>query len=383
MYKYPILFIFTLIIASFSLNAQQPLKVAVFAPIYTDSAFDGIDYKLGINNLPSNMMAGLDFYNGVMMAIDSLDDEGKNMEVLFYDSRGKESISSIIRKPEFNDVNLIIAAFNNRQDIKPLADFAFSKKVPLVSSTYPNDGGVTENPYFVLINTSLKTHLTNIYSYLQRNRPTSNIIYIKKKGQLEDLIQSYFIEAAKTTAAVPLTYRTLEISDTSTAKSLLPYLDSTAQNTIVCGSINEMFGLKLVKMVACAKSYDCTVMGMPTWDGVKELDGYDCRGVNIVFSTPYNFPRTQTLVASLTKKYRANLMAKPSEMYFKGYESMLHFGSLLLENPTTVVNHIADKSFKVFTDFDIQPVRGKYGQPVEYLENKKLYFIKKLDGHYQ
>lgn len=174
---------FFLCMATVSLKAQQHLKVAIFAPVYTDSAFDGDDYKLGINNLPKNIIPGLDFYNGVMAAVDSLEQEGKDLEVLFYDSKGKESIYTIAHKPEFEKVNLIIASFNNRQDIKPLAQIATNRNIPLISSTYPNDGGITDNPNFVLINTTLKTHIEEIYKYLQNNRPTSNIIYVKKKGQ--------------------------------------------------------------------------------------------------------------------------------------------------------------------------------------------------------
>ena len=114
--------------------AQQPIKVAVFAPIYIDSAFDYGDYKLGNKNLPKYMLPGLDFYNGVIMAVDSLKTEGKDVEVLFYDSKGSESIYTIIRKPEFENISMIIASFNNRNDVKPLADIALHRNIPLISA---------------------------------------------------------------------------------------------------------------------------------------------------------------------------------------------------------------------------------------------------------
>jgi hypothetical protein len=362
------------------LKAQQRLKVAVFAPIYLDSAFKGDDYKLGNSNLPKNMLPGLDFYNGVMMALDSLQAEGKDLEVLFYDSKGSESIYSIIRKPEFDGVSLIVADFNNRQDIKPLADFALQKNIPLISSTYPNDGGVTNNPYFVMINTSLKTHVEQIYKYLQRYYSTTHIIYVKRKGQLEDLVQYYFQEAGKATASVPLIYKTVEFNDTSKASTLINNLDSNLINTIVCGSLNESYGVKLVKMLAAAKQYDCTVMGMPTWDGLKELDESDCNGVNLIYSTPYNFVRSQPTAMTLSTNYKIQFNGRPSDMFFKGYESMYHFCSLLLKNPADIMGHLSDKNFKLFNDFNIEPVKNSKDESVQYLENKKLYFIKKING---
>ena len=47
-------------------------RIAVFSPIYLDSAFNGNTFKLWGNYLPKNMLPGLEFYDGVMMAIDSL-----------------------------------------------------------------------------------------------------------------------------------------------------------------------------------------------------------------------------------------------------------------------------------------------------------------------
>ena len=369
-----------LLTVSFIATAQQRLKVAVFAPIYLDSAFKGDDYKLGLNNLPKNMLAGLDFYNGVMMAVDSLQSEDKNLDVLFYDSKGSESIYTIIRKPEFAGVNMIIAAFNNRQDIVPLAEIAQHRNIPLISATYPNDGGVTNNPYFVMINSSLKTHVDQIYKYIQKNYSSTHILYVKRNGQLEDLVQYYFMEAGKASAAPPFVYQTLDLADPFTSQSLLSNLDSTSDNTIICGSLNEAFGVKLVKTLAANGSYNCTVMGMPTWDGLKDLDGSDCNGVNIIFSTPYNFVRTQSTAATLAFNYKSQLNGRPSDMFFKGYESMYHFTSLLIKHPKDLINHLSDKEFKLFNDFNIEPIKNINDQSIQYLENKKIYFIKKING---
>jgi len=143
---------------------EAPTKIAVFAPLYLDSAFNGNNFKLGNTNLPKYLLPGLEFYNGVMMAIDSLNAEGVNAEVLIYDSKQSESaIQEILSKPELEGVSLIIASFNNRNEIKALADFALSRKIALISETYPNDGGVSENPYFVLINSTLRTHIDALY----------------------------------------------------------------------------------------------------------------------------------------------------------------------------------------------------------------------------
>ncbi|MFX7763894.1 hypothetical protein ABTK05_19745, partial [Acinetobacter baumannii] len=59
----------------------------VFAPVYLDSAFDGNTYKLGNTNLPRHILPGLDFYNGIMLAVDSLNKENQPLDIYFYDTK--------------------------------------------------------------------------------------------------------------------------------------------------------------------------------------------------------------------------------------------------------------------------------------------------------
>ncbi|MEY2901693.1 MAG: hypothetical protein RLY89_799 [Bacteroidota bacterium] len=361
---------------------EAPTKIAVFAPLYLDSAFNGNNFKLGNTNLPKFLLPGLEFYNGVMMAIDSLNAEGVNAEVLIYDSKQSESaIQEILSKPELEGVSLIIASFNNRNEIKALADFALSRKIALISETYPNDGGVTENPYFVLVNSTLRTHIDALYKYLQRFHSTDNLIWIKRKGALEDMIQSFFTELQKKTPSLALRIKTVEMVDSLNQQILLTGLDSNRNNVLICGSLNEPFGTAIVKTLADNKDYKGTVIGMPTWDGFKDLAKPEYKGIEIIYSSPYHFPRTDKIAISISNKYRNKFQARPSDQVFKGFESMYHFSKLLIKHKEAFLNNLSNKSFKVFNEFDIQPIRFKRDNPIpDYLENKKIYILKKLDG---
>jgi ABC-type branched-subunit amino acid transport system substrate-binding protein len=361
---------------------EATTKIAVFAPLYLDSAFNGNNFKLGNTNLPKFLLPGLEFYNGVMMAIDSLNAEGVNAEVLIYDSKQSElAIQEILSKPELEGVSLIIASFNNRNEIKALADFALSRKIALISETYPNDGGVTENPYFVLVNSTLRTHIDALYKYLQRFHSTDNLIWIKRKGALEDMIQSFFTELQKKTPSLALRIKTVEMVDSLNQQTLLTSLDSNRNNVLICGSLNEPFGTAIVKTLADNKDYKGTVIGMPTWDGFKDLAKPEYKGIEIIYSSPYHFPRTDKIAISISNKYRNKFQARPSDQVFKGFESMYHFSKLLIKHKEAFLNNLSNKSFKVFNEFDIQPIRFKRDNPIpDYLENKKIYILKKLDG---
>ena len=361
-------------------------KIAVFAPIFIDSAFNGNNYKVTGNYIPKTMLPGLDFYNGIMMAIDSLQKEKANIEVIFFDSKSsQEPMKKILALKVWDSVSLIISSFKDRADIKPLADFALSKEIPLVSATYPNDGGITENPFFILLNPTLKTHCEGIYKHIQKNYSTGNLVYVKRKGRLEDEIQSIFTEMGKTTPAIPLKYKTIELSDVFTIENLQNVLDSNRQNIVICGSVNEGFGIKLVNILQSNKKYSAIAIGMPTWDGLKDLNKPSMdetnKGIEIVYSTPYYFSKNTSLVKHLASKYKETFFARASDWFYKGFETMYYFSNTLTKNKGLIFNHLTDKDFTIFNEFEIEQVLpNKDAVLPNYWENKKLYFFKKQNG---
>lgn len=394
--------LFALIIllqASFVINAQNiysdsaakkasthKRKIVVFAPIFIDSVFKGNSFTATGNNLPKTILPGLDFYNGITTAIDSLQKEDLSIEVLFFDSKSTEQpIKKILAEKFWDSVSLIIASFRERAEIKQLADFALQKEIPLVSATYPNDGGVTENPFFILLNPTLKTHCEGIYKHIQKYYSTGNLVYVKKKGRLEDDIEKIFFEMGKSTPAIPLKYKTVELTDSFNIRNLQHVLDSNKQNIIICGTVNETFGIRLVKILQANKKYSSTAVGMPTWDGLKEFNKLSMdekgKGVEVIYSTPYYFSRNAVLLKSLSNDYKDKFFARASDWFYKGYETMYYFAKAVSTSNGLIFNHLSEEKYAAFNQFDIQQVFSNKADAIpNYWENKKLYFIKKQDG---
>src|SRR3954467_11574555 len=108
--------------------AQQivPQKIAVLAPLYLDTAFNDYTYQLGNKNIPQYIIAGLDFYNGVMLAVDALQKEHANIEVWIYDTKKKGTdINTILKGMAFQNFSLILASLNNTDEQKAVSDFSF------------------------------------------------------------------------------------------------------------------------------------------------------------------------------------------------------------------------------------------------------------------
>lgn len=359
-------------------------KVAVLVPLYLDSAFNGTVYKLGNNNLPKYILPGLEFYNGVMMAIDSLQKEGQHLEVMVHDLKSKDkSLNLLLVEPEIAEASFIIGSFTTKDELRKVADFAAARHIPLISATYPNDGGITANPNLVIINPTLPTHVEGIFKYVQRNYSMDNVILLKRKSdQMDNYITDMLMDAAKKYSTLPSRIKYIEVSDVFNPQELISHLDSTKKNIIIGATLNETFAGNIVRTLSSVKAtYESTAVGMPTWDNMSELNRADAKGIEIIYSTPYGYQRNDKFLGRLAAVYKNKLNGRANDMVFKGYEAMYHFTKLYLAYDSTFTRHLSDNAFKIVNEYDIQPTKAKKENPsTDYLENKKLYFVKKMDG---
>lgn len=368
------------------LKAQDSIpkhKIAIFAPLYLDSAFDGAnEYRYAKNVFPKFINPGLEFYEGAQLALDSLNKEKANLEIHVFDTRSAtETVSQQLGKPELKNVELIIA-FCSGAEVKTFADAGLQKNIPVINVNLPNDGGVTSNPFFVMLNSTLKTQCEGIYRHVQKYYSLNPIIVFRKKGQLEDRIKMYFDEFSKSTLSIPLKLKYIDLTDSFTVNQLTPYLDTTNQTLCIAGSLDENFGKRLALHLAILKKqkYKAAVMGMPTWDAIKDFTKPEYKGIEIIYSTPFYNPRTDKVSMSITDYFSTKMYARPSDMVMRGYETVWRFGKLLMQYKSDIASNLTRKEYNIFREFDIQPVLNKQSMTLDYFENKKLYFLKWQDG---
>lgn len=358
-------------------------KIAIFAPLYLDSAFNEMnEYRYAKNIFPKFINPGLEFFEGAQLALDSLNKEYAPLEVFVYDTRSaKESLDDQLNKPEMDSIELIIAHCNTAE-VKQFADAGLKRNIPVINANLPNDGGTTNNPFFILLNPTLRTHCEGIYRHIQKYYALNPIIVFRKKGQLEDRIKQYFDEFGKNTVGVPLKMKYVDLTDSFTVNHLKPYLDTINQTICIAGSLDENFGRRLTQQLANLKKqkYLSSVVGMPTWDNIKEFNKPEYKGIEITYTNPFYNARLDKFSQSIINYFNKVMYARPSDMVFRGYEVTWKYARLLLQYGKDLPSNLSNKSFKVFTDFDIQPVVNKENMTLEYFENRKLYFLKWQDG---
>ncbi|MFZ1529240.1 MAG: ABC transporter substrate-binding protein [Ferruginibacter sp.] len=364
-----------------SLQLLPKYKVAIFAPLYLDSAFIGKSYRYG-KGFPRFTLQGFEFVQGVQMALDSMPVYGANVSASIFDAKSyTQPVQTLIANKQLDSFNLIIGNVRDAEYLQ-LAGFAQQKHIPFISATYPNDGGISANPFVAIINSTLKAHCEAIYSYILQNHGSSNILLVRKPGSQEDKVASYFHNINTPDGKGLLSIKTVNIESDSFAV-LKPLLDSGRRTIIIGASLNEGFAGKLASYCAELNGlYPTTLFGMPNWDAFSFMNKKNGpKDYNIYFTIPYYNSRTDGKSRMIKELYRARFRGNPSDMVYKGYETAQVFTGLLAKYPNDLMNHLNDYSYKIFTDYNFKPVfLSKDSKVPDYFENKKLYFMKSNNG---
>lgn len=354
--------------------------VAVFAPLYLDSAFDAEGNYRFAKQFPKFSIPGVDFLQGIQLAADSMQKEGIKMDVWVYDTRSSTvPIQQLLQKPEMDSMDLFIGHVS-ANEAKLLADAAAQRNVCFINANFPNDAGVTGNPHFIVLNSTLLTHCTGLYKFLQSNYALNPVVLFTKKGQQEDRLMTYINSIEKTTSSVPLKIKTVILENRFSPRDILGKLDSNKHSVCIIGSLDINFAHDICRILSpVSASYSTTIVGMPTWD-VIDFTRTEFRGLEVVYSTPFYINPADKVVAGLNDYFKNNLYSKPGDMVFRGYEALYHFGHLLPLVTEQLPAQINSRKYAVFTQFAIEPVYSKPPARLEYYENKKLYFVRKADG---
>lgn len=356
------------------------VKIAVFTPVFLDSAFDAMDNYRYDKTFPKFINPGLEFYEGVQLAVDSLAREGARLEVHIIDTRSATaSLAASIQALLEQDLNLIIAQPSGGE-IRQLADAAMKKNIPFINATAPINGGVTGNPFYLQLTPTLKTQIESVYRFIQKYYALNELVVFRKKGFREDEIKMYLDEAGRTTMSVALKLKYVDLPDSFRVNHLTAHLDSSKQFLCIGGSLDENFGLRLsAQLASISKSYKLTLLGMSTWQNIS-FTRPEFRGLEIIYGTPFYHNKMDKASQSITHYFNTKMYARPSDMVFRGYEVFMRYARLLLQHKNELASHLASKQYKIFNDFDIQPVLNRTTLAMEYFENKRLNFLKWKDG---
>lgn len=337
----------------------------------------------------------LDFYEGIKLALDSLNERGPQISLRAYDTdKGLDHLNQILNTEELRNTDLIIGPlYPNENDI--VQQFSREHQVNVVNPFSTNTGLIGDNPYAYLFQPSAETLGERAAEYLAGTAGDELAMVIYGTTTKDTTQASAFLEKAselgvKVVSEIMVskeeTGKIMQILATPTEYDEFKYpseftLKKDSIGSIFVATDDPLIYTKVISAIE-TRGDSIRVVGSENWidDTAVAFEKYQSLGV--VFTAP-NFvaidnPGKRAFISNYMEKYGK----VPSNLAQRGYEMMLFFGNQLKTNGVYFQDGLNNAEFipgHLFEGYRYQYTRDNQVVPIVKFQGGVLRLIK--SGH--
>ncbi len=320
----------------------------------------------------------VEFYEGFLIAADSLKRQGVSMDIYAYDTKGtKAGTESLLSNGNLKDMDLIIGPVN-QSSIAPAAQFAQKHDIRLVVPFAPKVDEVFNSPLLYQVNTPQSYLYSEVYEHFIRKFGKSNVVFLDDGTPDPD--KADFIKGMKSELKDNgIRFSQIRLEGEVDGTKVIGAMDTLRQNVFIPISARSTALTKLVPHLTLVRKehphFDMHLFGYPEWQtytqdflaNFYELDTYFYSSfyTNNLFPAAVNFTHTYRHWYS---KDMANIYPKYGMLGFDiGYfflKGLSQQGNKLEENLGRV------KVVPIQTGFKFERVNNWGG-----FINRKIFFV--------
>lgn len=319
----------------------------------------------------------VEYYEGFLMAVDSLKGKGVSIDLYTYDTRNNaSSIKAILGKSEMKNMNIIFGPAYPDQ-VKPVAEFAQKNNIRLVVPFTSKGSEVFNNPSIYQINTPQSYLYSEVYEHFIRKFTTTNVIFLDAADGDKDKVE--FIKGLKEELKNKRIPYTELKGDEITPESLKGAMNHIIDNVFVPTSGTNVALIKLLPQLIVTlrdnPDYRMHLFGYPEWQtytndhlaSFYELDTYFYSS----FYTNNLFPEAVQFSSAYRRWYSKDMLNAFPKYGMLGFDT----GYFFLKGLSQYGNNLEEKLGKVSvtpiqTGFKFDRVNNWGG-----FINRKVFFV--------
>lgn len=259
----------------------------------------------------------LDFYQGVLVAMDEIKGEGLSLDLRVYNTaRDEAKINEIVCQPEFAEADLIIGPVYN-DELPSVLRVAEARRVPVIS---PLSGVKAESPVLFQAAPDAAAKYAKVDSLIA---PGSNIVMVTSSRDDAEFVA----EMKQMLAGVP--YKTYHYDSANDGGEIVNIIDWNRPNLFVVPAADEVTVDKTLAGISSAynntsartaRTADIRVLGQSKWVRYNALDKNLYFKLGVCYVTSYHVDRTNARVRTFDKRYIAAYGEMPTLYSYKGYD---------------------------------------------------------------
>lgn len=284
----------------------------------------------------------LEFFQGSLLALDSMRKTGMKLDVRFYDTRKSMArMNELLEEPGIENMDLIIGPFFPF-NLEIASEFARRHRIPMVTPFYSQMDYLGNNPYLFQVNPSLERSYSDL-ARLVASKHDYNIVYVREEDSLDRekhmLLQELIFDGLDAYhPEEPVIFKELILTLDHTDEIVLS-LSRDRKNLIVVPSRNEALASRVVNTLYFRlNDYDIELVGTPHWTEFSSIDSRYYHGLGLIFYSPFRMDYLDPKVDSYLKIYRDHFYAEPGAMSrqginygITGFDITLYFTNALRE----------------------------------------------------
>ena len=232
------------------------IKAAVVLPFNTDGT-----------GTKDEQVRMVEYYEGFLMAVDSLKEKGVSIDLYTYDSgKTTASVKQILNKPEMKTMDIIFGPAHADQ-VKPMAEFAEKNNLRLVVPFTSKGDDVFNNPSVYQINTPQSYLYSEVYEHYLRKFPNAHVVFLDANTGHTD--KADFIKGLKEELkSRQMTFKELKGEDIN-PEGMKLVVDSLRENVIIPTSGRNVALIKILPQLIVTSrehpNYNMKMFGYPEW----------------------------------------------------------------------------------------------------------------------
>lgn len=308
-----------------SANRSRIYKVALMLPFFA-SGVDTIQSDAALAKPPADYPSFrfIQFYQGVLQALDSLEKEGLQLELSVYDVAGDtQQVHRLLKENDFRDMDLFLGPlFSGSFEV--MSRYAHQHKIPIVNPMTTRDEVILNRPEVFKAFPSDADRMQSLAGFLLDTYPGAKTFVAGRNGDKEAPLRRQFLKAY----AEGLKLRNLPDSSWYDIQgagvnpgAFSANLSTTEFNIIVALTSDQVLVFNLMrKLYAQQKTHPIIVIGLPSWENFTGLDPeyLQAMHLHIIRNTWVDY--ADSTVASFVKDFRESYKAEPDAFAFQAYD---------------------------------------------------------------
>ncbi len=313
-------------------NIHQTYNVALMLPLSLEDvpAIDTLSDATPSQLLQSTPFRFIQFYQGFLMAADSLKKLGLSLDLHVYDI--DQDISKTIKTlklDEMNRMDLIIGPIY-RNSFAYVANYARILGIPIVNPLSQKIETLIQNPFIFKVMPSRAAQADELAALVNRDFRYDNIILVyPNRYQDQNALNNIRAKLMDTLGSRHEIYNVAYDSDS--LAGILRHTSVLKNNLIIVYSETEALSVDLMaRLNDLRDSLKMTLIGIPEWEKFEHLENdYLMNLHTILFSSSFiNY--NDTIVKRFILDFREKYLAEPLEYAYSGYDMGTYFLTALM-----------------------------------------------------